>query len=157
MALQFTLEERFDAPPETVFRALTDLDKAGEWMPGFVSLEKLSEGEFGAGTEWRETRKMYGRKATEQFQVTRYQPHSNLELFVDGTKGTTGRGHFRFAYDLAPADQGTIVKFSGEIGGMGRIMELLGRLFLPSFKKACARDLQAVRAHVHAGLRSPAA
>jgi carbon monoxide dehydrogenase subunit G len=150
MALSFTLQMHFDASPETVFRMLTDLETAREWMPGFVSREKLTEGEFGPGTEWRETRKMYGRNATEQFQVTGYEPHGKLELFVDGTKGTTGRGYFRFTYDLAPENQGTLVKLSAEVGGMGKIMELVGRLFLGSFKKACARDLQAMRAHMQA-------
>ena len=44
MALEFTIEETIDAPPEAVFDAATDLDGMGAWMTGFVKVERLTEG-----------------------------------------------------------------------------------------------------------------
>jgi uncharacterized protein YndB with AHSA1/START domain len=148
MPLRFTFEERFDAPPEEVFRLATDIDAFREWMPNFVRVEKLTEGAFGKGTIWRETRKMFGKESTEEFQVTAAEPGKSLDLFIDGRKGTTGRGEYRFRYTFAPQDGGTRLTMEGEIAGMGWFMELLGRVFIGSFKKALQQDLKAMKSHL---------
>lgn len=157
MALRFTVQEQFELPPEQVFEVMTDTSRAAAWMPGFVSIEKLTDGAFGEGTRWRETRKMFGRVASEEFEVVRCVPPTTLELFVDGKKGSSGRGEYRFVYELAPLDEdgGTRVTLSGEIGGIGKLMQLMGRLFMSSFKKACARDLQAMRDYLRTCYKAP--
>lgn len=148
MPLNFTLQEQFSAPPERVFAMLTDLDQAARWMPNFVRIEKLTPPPFGRGTRWREVRKMYGREANELFEVTAYEPGKALELYVDGTQGSSKRGHFRFRYELQPADGRTTVTLAAEIGGMGALMELLGRLFMGAFKKAVVQDLAAMKRYM---------
>jgi len=44
MGITFELEVAFAAPPHRVFAALTDLEGAGEWMPGLVRVEVLTVG-----------------------------------------------------------------------------------------------------------------
>lgn len=148
MALQFTVKERVRATPERVFAALTDLEGAKAWMPGFVGIHKLTPGAFAAGTRWRETRKMYGREATEEFEVTACEPTERIELYVDGKKGSSRRGEFRFRYELTPAEKGTVVTLHGEVSGLGKVMEFFGRLFIGSFKRAISRDLEAMRVYL---------
>lgn len=148
MALQFSVKERIRAAPDRVFAVLTDLDAAKAWMPGYVSIEKLTPGGFAPGMRWRETRRLYRRQATEEFEVVACEPNSRIELYIDGKKGSSRRGEIRFRYELTPAEKGTVVTLHGEIGGLGRFLEWIGRLFIGSFKTACLRDLQAMRVYI---------
>jgi uncharacterized protein YndB with AHSA1/START domain len=149
MAVSFTIETTFAVPQERAFAALTDLERAEEWMPGLVGIERLTDGGFGQGTEWAETRKIFGKEATEIFTVTDYLPPQRLALLVDGTRGTSGKGEYRFTYELGPADGGkTEVFMKGEIDMPGFFAGLLTRLFSGWFKKACAKDLYALRDHL---------
>jgi uncharacterized protein YndB with AHSA1/START domain len=134
VAISFTIEETFDQPPELVFQALTDLDAMRVWMPNLIRLEKVTNG--------------FGKEATEHFEVTGYQPPKRLELFVDGSKGASKRGEYRFVYELRPSNGGTHLVLSGEIGGMGKVMELLGKLFVGPLRKAIAKDLEALKRHL---------
>lgn len=148
MPLHMSFDETIAAPPERVFRALTDLEAAKAWMPNLVSIEWVSGQQNGVGAQFRETRKMFGREATEHFEVTAYEPNRAVELFVDGSKGASRKGYYRFRYHLEPADGGTRLRLDGEIGGMGRIGEFLGKLFMGTFKKAMAGDLQAMKRYL---------
>ena len=148
MALEFTVRKEIAASPERVFASLKDLDAASKWMQNFVGIEKLSPGKFGVGTKWRETRRMFGREASELFEVTGLEPNKSLELFVDGTQGSSKRGHYRFRYQLEPTGGKTTLTMVAEIGGMGFILELFGRLMLGSFKKAIISDLDAMADYI---------
>ncbi|MFE8600166.1 SRPBCC family protein [Archangium violaceum] len=148
MALEFTVRKEIAASPERVFDALKDLDAASRWMPNFVGIEKLTPGKFRVGTKWRETRRMFGRDASELFEVTGLEPNKSLELYVDGTQGSSKRGHYRFRYQLEPAGGKTVLTMEAEIGGMGFLLELLGRFLLGSFKKAIISDVEAMAGYI---------
>lgn len=148
MAIEFDVVEDFDHPPDVVFDALTDLDGMGQWMPGFVGLERLNGPGFQVGTEFRETRKFFGKLATEQFEVTACRPPALIGLRVDGSKGSSKQGEYLFDYRLEPTRGGTRVVLHGEIRGMKGPMALLGKLMVGPYKKACAKDLQALREHM---------
>ncbi|MCY1079790.1 SRPBCC family protein [Archangium lansingense] len=148
MALEFTVRKEIAASPDRVFSVLKDLDAASKWMPNFVGIEKLSPGKFGVGTKWRETRRMFGRDASELFEVTGLEPGRSLELYVDGTQGSSKRGYYRFRYLLEPAGGKTTLTMAAEIGGMGFILELFGKLLLGSFKKAIIADMDAMTSYI---------
>ena len=156
MALQFSHSVRIDAPPARVFSVATDLSAFPKWMPNFVGVELIrpaddqTEGDVGVGTQFKETRKMYGRDSTEHFEFTAFEPPTGFTLYVDGSKGTTGKGEFRFVHTLQSKDDGAATQFSldGEIGGLSKIAEFFGRLFMGSMKKAIAGDLAALKAYI---------
>ncbi|HEU0015272.1 MAG TPA: SRPBCC family protein [Longimicrobium sp.] len=148
MSIEFDVTQRFAAPPERVFHALTDLDAAREWMQGFVRLERVGEVASGPGMRFRETRRMYGRDATEEFEVTTYDPPRALGLYIDGSKGSSKRGEYRFDYRLEPDGDGTVVHMHGSMTGMPKVLGWLGKLLAGPFKKACARDLSALAAYL---------
>jgi uncharacterized protein YndB with AHSA1/START domain len=147
MAATFSTAVYIESPPPVVFEALTNLDAAGQWMPNFVRVEKLTAGPMGAGTEWRETRKMFGKESTEQFRVTRFEQPSRLDLLIDGSKGSSGRGEYVFVFELLPERTGTTVELSGDIRMPG-IWGLFARFMVGTFKKACHKDLEALKAHL---------
>ncbi len=150
MSIEFAVEEIIHAAPHAVFSVLTDIDNAKRWMPNCVRVERLTPGRFAVDTRWRETRKLFGSEATEEFEVTRCDPPRRIELFVDGRKGSSKRGEYRFVYKLAPVDDGTRVTLRGSINAPGWLWKLVGKMFAGSFKKACVKDLQAMRAYIEA-------
>lgn len=148
MSLQFTLDDHFAVSPSLVFRALADPDAYCQWMPNFVGVERLTPGAFGLGSAFRETRRMYGKEATEHFEVTAWEPERLLELYVDGKKGSTGKGQYRFRYELTPEGTGTRLRLHADIGGMGPLLSLLGRLMVGVFKKSIVKDHIALRTYL---------
>ncbi|TXD32588.1 hypothetical protein FRC96_17035 [Lujinxingia vulgaris] len=147
MALRYTLSHHVNAPPEAVFAAMLDIEGFGAWMENFVRVERLDEGEVGPGSSWREVRNIMGREGAEVFEVRSMEANRRLELYVDGKKGTTGRGEYRYVYELEARDGGTDVQLHGEME-MGAIFNLFGRLMLPMFKKMVRKDLEALARYV---------
>lgn len=147
MPATFATAVYVEAPPATVFDAISDIDAWAAWLPDVIAIEKLTPNPVGVGTEWRETRRMYGKEATEHFRITRWEPPTRLDLYVDGSLGTSGRGEYRFTYELVPERSGTNVELTGDIR-MGGLWSLFARAMVGSFKKACHKDLAALKGHV---------
>ena len=151
MPLTCEIEETIAAPPERVFAAITDIDSFGQWMRGFVRNERLTDGPVGKGTQFREVRKMFGREAGEVFEIVAWDPPRMFELYVDGTKGSSKSGWFRFRHTFTPVAGGTRMTLSGEVGGMSGCMGFLGKFMMSPMKKAIRKDLAAFKAWVERG------
>lgn len=145
MHFQSTYE--FDVPPEALFDGFSDVESFGEWMPNFVGVDRLNDVR-GEGAEWAETRRMFGRDAREVFRVVRWEPPHHIGLFVDGTKGTTGRGEFHFDYRLEPTPNGTRLHMEGRVEGMGVLGKVIGVFMKKAFRKAMDADMAAFSAWV---------
>ncbi len=153
MAVTFATAVYIEAPPPIVFEALTNLDAVGKWMPNFVRLEKVTPGPVGAGTEWRETRKVFGKEATEQFRVTRFDRPSRVDLHVDGSKGSVKRrGEYFFIFELLPERTGTNLELTCDLHFTG-FYGFLSRFMAGRFKKFCHADLEALKAHLESPWR----
>ena len=148
MPIQFSATEHFDLPSEKVFAGLTDLDAAKNWMNGYVSIEKIKGAKVEPGAIWRETRKMFGKNATEEFEVISVIPNKEIRLRVDGTKGTSKKGEYLFHYLLQEQNGGTDVILTGEIKGLKGIAAIFGKLFAGTFKKACMKDIQSLKKYL---------
>jgi carbon monoxide dehydrogenase subunit G len=101
--MRFRFTELLHVPLERAFALTNDLDRAMEWLPAGVRIEKLTPGPTRLGSRYRETRRILGRDDTEIYEVTIYDPPHRSEVCADGTKGTAGRGEFRFRVDFAAA------------------------------------------------------
>ena len=151
MPLSLSLTETIAASPEIVWAALTDIPGWAQWVPNLVRLELLSDGPFGVRTRWCEARQMFGREAAEEYEVTALEPLQYLALHVDGRKGATGRGEYRFRYRLEPVAIGTRVHLDTDILGMGWLFKrVIGRLFHHGIRHTLAADLAAFKRHVEA-------
>ncbi|RDV38437.1 hypothetical protein DV096_06355 [Bradymonadaceae bacterium TMQ3] len=147
VAITYTLNHHVNAPPEAVFAAMLDIEGFGAWMANFVRVERLDEGEVGPGSSWREVRNIMGREGAEVFEIRALEPGRRLELYVDGKKGTTGRGEYHYVYDLEEREGGTDVRLLGGME-MGAVFNLFARLMLPMFKKMVRKDLESLARHV---------
>ncbi|WP_240508106.1 SRPBCC family protein [Virgibacillus indicus] len=130
---------------QKAFNSLLDLDAANHWMQGLVRMERLDDGPMKAGSEWKETRKMFGKEATEHFEVVEFNEPEKIVLRCDGTKGTTGKGEFIFTYRITSSGEYSEITLDGEIKGLTGLTKLFGKLMAGTFKKACAKDLDALK------------
>lgn len=158
MSTEFQVTEILPGTPERVFAALTDLEAAAKWMPGYVGIERVGDVRQGVGMRWRETRMMRSKEVTEEFEVTHYHPPTHLALRVDGSKGSSGRGVYEFDYHLAQRVGGTEVRMRGRMDGMlPPMLGWMGPLLAPLIKRMCARDLRALAEHLRQAEPTPAA
>ncbi|MGH3356323.1 MAG: SRPBCC family protein [Nocardioidaceae bacterium] len=78
-----TARRAVDAPTDRVWALATDVPRWPETISGISRIEMLSEGEFGPGTRWRETRTMFGREATEEMWVSTVDPGRSYTVEAD--------------------------------------------------------------------------
>jgi carbon monoxide dehydrogenase subunit G len=136
------------APCERVWEIVTDLDAAPSVLSG---VERLDGGEgFGVGTRWRETRTMFGKRATEVMEVTAVEPSDRYTLVARHGKTTYTSG-----VSVAPlGDDRCRVGMSFDAatsGVVGRVLgATLGRLFVGATRKGLQRDLDDIAAHAEA-------
>ena len=112
-----------DAPPAKVFAVLSDIGHVREWRPGVRTIDRISSGPFGVGTQWHEVRDVAGRALEATIRVTEFAPPRRFSTQVIA-KGITGR----IAFTLTSRGDGTDVVYEGEMTAHG-IMDLFnGRL-----------------------------
>ncbi|MGI5377832.1 SRPBCC family protein [Streptomyces sp. CA-251387] len=142
------VERRIAAGRGPVWEALTDLRGMERVLSGVSKVDVLTDGAFGVGTRWRETRRMFGKEATEEMWVTACEPPeryvveaeshgthyvSEWVLRADGPSATTVRMTF------------TAVVSGGVTGVLARI---LGGLGTRAVSRAIAKDLDEVASAV---------
>lgn len=127
------------APVETVWEVATDLAHASSTIGGITSTQVLTQGPFGVGTRWRETRTMLGRDASEEMEITAVEPGRSYTALAEssGMRYTT-------TWELVPTDDGTeiVMRFSGEpTNRISRLMSPLTGLMASSVEKAMRADM----------------
>jgi carbon monoxide dehydrogenase subunit G len=134
-----TVTERIAAPPETVFAAASNFGEAAGTIRGILRVEMLTPGPVGVGTRFRETRKMFGKEASEVMTVSEFEPPHRYVLLAE-SHGSRYRSELRFD----PAGGGTDVTmtFQAEPLTFGaKVMSFVFRPMMKSVSKLCAQDL----------------
>ncbi|MEN0112152.1 MAG: SRPBCC family protein [Planctomycetota bacterium] len=136
------------ASPDRVFAVATDLAGAADRVRGIDELEVLTEGPFGLGTRWRETRTMMGAQATETMTVTALEPGRSYT--------TVAESHgCRYTSDLSVAPEGDGARATFAIRGeptslrsrvVLALMTPLNGLLARQVRKAFEEDLADLRA-----------
>lgn len=141
-----TIEKVIQAPRERVFAVAADFANAASTIRAILRVEMLSKGPVGKGTRFRETRKVFGREATEEMTVVEFVPP---ERYVLGAESHGCR--YRSTLTFAPAAGGTRVTMSFAAEPLTLVAKVLGFLMRPMFKsmaKECAKDLDDLEAAV---------
>ncbi|WP_042224270.1 SRPBCC family protein [Oceanobacillus manasiensis] len=148
MSINFQVNRSIQVNKQTAYSGLIDLESAQQWMQGLVGIERLDNGPIRVGSEWKETRKMYGTKATEHFEVVELHEPDKIVLRCDGTKGSTGKGEFLFTYMIESSGDYSDITLYGEITGLTGVAKFFGKMMAGTFKKACAKDLDALKSYL---------
>jgi carbon monoxide dehydrogenase subunit G len=152
--MQVAVEAFINAPPDAAFRTAADIADWPRFISAIDAIEVLSPGAVGVGTRFRETRAMFGRKATEEMTVAAIEPPRRLVL--------TARNHgtaYRAEHSLAPEGVGTrlTLTFEGRpVTLLARLLVPIGLLFMGTVKRQLESDLadlkrEAERRHELAG------
>lgn len=141
------LSRHVNTHPEAVWDVLSDIHHAHITLSGVVSIEILTPGPYQPGFRWRETRKMFGVKATEEMMVVEAEPPGATRIVADngGTEYTT-------IFTVTPEETGSTLRmrFGAETRFAPMIsrvaMALMGSLAERSTRKAMTQDLADIAA-----------
>lgn len=136
---RLVLTQHIAAHVEKVFDLATDLPHAAEHVAAIDRIEMLTEGPVGVGTCWRETRTMFGRESTEEFEITHFDRPT---IYTAG--GESCGAQFAFAFQFVEIDGGTEVALAVEfkpVTFFAKLMSPLGVFMMGGMKKAVRRDL----------------
>nr|WP_026535977.1 SRPBCC family protein [Arthrobacter sp. H14] len=135
------------ATPAQVWRVLTDNPGAADTLSGVDRVEVLSQPPYGVGTRWRETRTLFGKKATEEMWVTAADaPNSTV---VEAESAGT---HYTTTFTVVPDGPGGLLSlvFAGELVSdsrwQGFVWKVFGKLGLRAASKAMRVDLDDIAA-----------
>ena len=78
-----TVEIDINTSPQRTFESFTNLPRMGEVVTAINKVKTLTNGPVGVETRFSETRTMMGKQATEEMEVTQFEPPS---LFVHEAK-----------------------------------------------------------------------
>lgn len=136
----FTITKHIDALPEIVFKVATDFANAPEHIQGIEKVELLTDGPVQVGTRFRETRKMFGKEATEEMTVTELIPPKRFTLETESCGC-----HYVCRHELIPDIAGTLFKLEIETQAtslMARLMSPLSKLMAGTMRKMIDADLE---------------
>ena len=137
----FQTTAKIRLPPQVVFEYITNLDNTPQWLPGVMSVEKLTEGPVSVGTRYRETRQAIGREVQGhvEMEVTRFDPPRRFATSFDqGGYETT------YSYSLARDGLGTKVTLECEVEGRGwkSLLAPLAAKAMQRFDKGLLKSLK---------------
>jgi len=89
--MKMTLSKHVNAPRSLVFDKASRFGQADQIVSAITRVEMLTDGPVGEGTRFRETRSMFGKEATEEMDVTAFEPPHAYTLGADshGTRYST--------------------------------------------------------------------
>ena len=138
------------APRKVVWDVVTDIPNATKTIKAIEKIEVLDKPAQGiVGLKWRETRTMFGKKATEVMWITGAAEASHYD-----TRAESHGAVYTTRIALADAPEGTrlTMEFRGEPQTMGAklLNVLFGTLMKGSVQKALQKDLEDIKAAAEA-------
>lgn len=142
------MERRVAVGQGPVWEALTDLAGMERVLSGVSKVEIITEGAFGVGTRWRETRRMFGKEATEEMWVTACEPPDRYVVEAE-SHGTHYVSEWLLRADGPSATTVRMTFTAVPPGGvMGLLARILGGVGARAVSQAVARDLDDIAAAV---------
>jgi hypothetical protein len=111
------------APVDRVFSLFTDFGNAADNVDGIAKLELLTSGPIGKGTQFRETRVMFGKEATEEMEITDFQRNKSYRVEAESCGA-----HYTTNYTFESNGEKTSVNMSFE----GKPLTFAAKLLSPA-------------------------
>jgi carbon monoxide dehydrogenase subunit G len=143
----FTIEKTIEAPVATVFARASDVRGWADCISGIERVEVLTDGPIGVGTRFRETRIMFKKEATEEMEITAFEPPRRYAL-----AGESCGCRYQTEITCEPAGASkTRVRMTFESTPLTFAAKVLSVLMRPMMKmmvKTCGRDLDDLKAAI---------
>ncbi len=142
------------APPDRVFAVVADIPNAAGRIRAIEGIEVLAEapaapgnlGPVGRGFRWRETRTMFGKKATEDMTITEWDPPRRYAV-----EARSHGCHYRSAVIVEPDGPGactlTMTFDATPETAAAKVMMKVFFFMRKQIEKALRTDLQDIKAH----------
>ncbi|CAI3802941.1 SRPBCC family protein [Pseudarthrobacter sp. MM222] len=137
-----SLTQHINAPADKVWAVISDIPGSAATLSGIDSIQMLTDGPYGEGTRWKETRTMMGRAETVELWVAQADPprSTTVKALQGGADYTT-----RFALDERDGGTDVTLTFGAEALKPTRLSKVLMAVFGPMgmriTRKALAKDL----------------
>jgi carbon monoxide dehydrogenase subunit G len=126
------------ASPETVWTVMTDIEGSAAVLSGVERIERLDDRDgFGPGFRWRETRRIGGREASEELEVTAVDTGRSYAVEAE-SRGV--RYHSVASVERDGAGSTLTMTFGAE--PQGRLSKLMARTVGKAFESAARKALQ---------------
>ena len=125
-------------PVEQVFAFLMDTSKLSTWQSNLIKTEQITAGPLGAGSRFREVRRMGRRESEIQGEITVFEPNQRFE-----TKTIT-KPQVMVSYSLEAENGGTRLKHKFVMLTSG-LMRLLEPLIASSIEKDSESDFKTLK------------
>lgn len=156
--MNITVSETVNAPIERVFATAADIPNCATFIAGIETIETLAEappapdniGPVGKGYTWRETRIMFGKKATEDMSITEWAP-PNAYTVEARSHGSHYVSHFTFEQT---DDQSTLITMSFNATPETFLAKVMMKVFAAMTKKltkCLVDDLRDIKTAAEAG------
>ncbi|MBU8868745.1 SRPBCC family protein [Paenarthrobacter aromaticivorans] len=142
-----TLTQHINASPEKVWAVLSDIPGSAGTLSGINAIQMLSEGPYGEGTRWKETRTMMGRQETVEMWVSETDPPRSTTV-----KALQGGADYTTGFNLNERDGGTdlTLTFDAKVLKPTLVskvaMALFGKIGMSITRKALSKDLAEIAA-----------
>jgi carbon monoxide dehydrogenase subunit G len=144
---KISLTQHVNAPADKVWAVISDIPASAATLSGVKAIQMLSDGPYGEGTRWKETRTMMGRSETVEMWVSQADPPRSTTV-----KALQGGADYTSRMTLADRDGGTdlTLTFGAELQNPSRLhklaMAVFGKLGMRITRKALAKDLADIAA-----------
>lgn len=148
--MQYKTTRHISAPPEEVFDRAADFGNAADFISGITKVELLTDGPIQQGSRFRETRKMFGKEATEEMEVTLLE---RPERYALGCESCGCKYHSEFTFK--PQGSGTDVEVTFEATPLTFMAKVMGVIFRPMAKmclKAIEKDVDDLKNSIEGNL-----
>jgi carbon monoxide dehydrogenase subunit G len=149
-----SVTHHIDAAPDVVFDLCTDLDHFADRISGITACERLTDGPVGVGTRFRETRKMFGKEATEEMEFTAFQRPTFYQLSCDSCGA-----HYETDFRFSPEDGGTRIELEFRVTPVtfiAKLMTPLSMMMTGPLKKVLEKDLADIQTAAERGVDASA-
>ena len=144
--MKMQLAETIDAGRDAVFARFADVDSWSESIEGITALDRMGEdGPLKVGSQFRETRVMFGKEATETFTVTQLTAPEVLTL-----RSESCGAEFVCRHDFEETADGrtrvTLDVRSKPLTLFAKVMSPMSVLMKGAMRKAMQKDLAEMKA-----------
>ncbi|MEO8283223.1 MAG: SRPBCC family protein [Pseudarthrobacter sp.] len=141
------LTQHIHARPDKVWTVISDIPGSAATLSGVKAVQMLTDGPYGEGTRWKETRTVMGRAETVEMWVAKADPPRSTTVSAH-----QGGADYTTRFSLAERDGGTdlTLTFGADVVKptvLSKVtMALFGRIGMSITRKALAKDLAEIAA-----------
>jgi len=141
--MRITVTRSTSAPVEAVWDVLTDIPHADRTLGGLLSVEPLSGGPYAPGYRWRETRKVFGVKASAELVVSAAEAPLRTTVLCE-----EGGTEYVSDFTVSPAGDGPgsgstlTVVWTSETAHAPAVSRVLMSLMSPLVERSTRRGLE---------------